>query len=204
MKTLKRIGALVLASVMLFSLAGCKKKSKGHDGAKSEEELVTKVIDAINGDIKYKDIEDWMDWDAWIAFRLMEKTDMECDFDTAYDVIGDLDKDTDYIKKHHKKFAKAWEESHGEEFDKKSLRTIIEWKEEIDKYLEKGGDTILDQFRQFAPYDNEYDEDNLHVLEEYNMGHYSVHIDDDEYHALEIQYYIKDGKYICYGINFVC
>ena len=35
MKTLKRAGALILASVMLFSLAGCKKKSKGHAGAKS-------------------------------------------------------------------------------------------------------------------------------------------------------------------------
>ena len=203
MKTLKRAGALILASVMLFSLAGCKKK-KGHAGAKSEEELVTKVIDAINGDIEYSEVEEWMDWYGWLAYRLMERTGMECDFDTAYSVVEDMDEDVDYIKKNHKEFVEAWEEENDDKFTKNSLRPFREYKAEIDKYLEKGGDAILEQFRMFAPYDNEFDEDNLHVLEDYDIGHYSIKIDDEEYHALEIQYYKRDGKFVCYGVNFVC
>lgn len=34
MNALKKVGALLLASVMIFSMAGCK-KSKSQDGAKS-------------------------------------------------------------------------------------------------------------------------------------------------------------------------
>ena len=60
MRTLKRVGAMVLTAVMLFSFVGCKKKQKGHDGAKSVQELVTKVVGVINGDIKYSEIESWM------------------------------------------------------------------------------------------------------------------------------------------------
>ena len=104
MRTLKRIGALVAAVTVLLAMTGCKKKRTGHDGAKSAEELVTKVLEVINNDAKYSEIEDWMDWYGWIAFRLMEETDMKCDLPTCKAVVEDLDKDSDYIYEHHRDF----------------------------------------------------------------------------------------------------
>ena len=52
MKTLKIFGALVLASVMLFSVFGCKKKAKGHDGADSAEELLLSDMFELAGNWK--------------------------------------------------------------------------------------------------------------------------------------------------------
>ena len=206
MRTLKRVGAMVLTAVMLFSFVGCKKKQKGHDGAKSVQELVTKVVGVINGDIKYSEIESWMDWYAFVAFRMMEDTDMKCDLATAKAVVEDLDKDLDYIKKNHKKFVKAFEDAKGEELSEKKLRSYAKNKEYLDTELKPGGDAVMEQFRKFAPYDDKIDETRLDLFEEYGVGEYSIHIDDEDYHALEIQFYIdsESGKYVCYGVNYVC
>ena len=204
MKTLKRLGALVLASVMLVSVSGCKKKAKAHEGAKSAEELVTKVIDYINGDIKFKEVKDWIDWYGWIAYYIGDHTGIECDFSTVRAVIDDLEEGPDYIKKHHKEFAEAYEDATGREISEDDLERYVEFKEEIDGYLKAGEEAIYEQFKEFAPYDNEFDEDNLNEHEDRGFGNYSIPIDDEEYHYLEIQYYVDDGKYICFGINYVC
>lgn len=159
MNALKKVGALLLASVMIFSMAGCK-KSKSQDGAKSAEELVTKIVDAINGDIKYSKVEKWIDWYGWIAYYMIDQTRIDCDFQVLRDAVEDLDKGVDYLKKHHKEFAEAWEEATGNALKKKDLREYLEFKGEIDELLESGDD--------------------------------------------EIHYYINDdGKYVCYGINYV-
>lgn len=204
MKTLKRIGALVVAGAVLFAMTGCKKKSKSHDGADSVEELVTKVIDYINGDIKFKEVKDWIDWYGWIAYYIGDHTGIECDFPTVRAVIDDLEEGPDYIKKHHKEFAEAYEDATGREINEDDLERYIEFKEEIDGYLKVDEEAIYEQFKEFAPYDNEFDEDNLHEHDDRGFGRYIIPIDDEEYHYLEIQYYVDDGKYICFGINYVC
>ena len=204
MNALKKVGALFLASVMIFSMAGCKKKSKSQDGAKSAEELVTKIVDAINGDIKYSKVEKWIDWYGWIAYYMIDQTRIDCDFLVLRDAVEDLDKGVDYLKKHHKEFAEAWEEATGNSLKKKDLREYLEFKGDIDELLESGDDEILEQFRKFAPYELEFDEDNIHERDEYDIGYYSIKIDDEYYRSLEIHYYINDdGKYVCYGINYV-
>ena len=203
MKTLKKVGALVLASVMLVSISGCKKKAKAREGAKSAEELVTKVIDYINGDIKFKEVKDWIDWYGWIAYYIGDHTGIDCDFNTVREAVDDLEEGPDYIKKHHKEFAEAYEDATGREINEEDLERYIEFKEEIDGYLKADEESIYEQFREFAPYDNEFDEDNLYEREDSDFGSYSIPIDDEDYHYLEIQYYIDDGKYICFGINYV-
>ena len=204
MRTLKRLGALVVAGTVLFAMTGCKKKAKAHEGAKSAEELVTKVIDYINGDIKFKEVKDWIDWYGWVAYYIGDKTGIECDFPTVRAVIDDLEEGPDYIKKHHKEFAEAYEDATGDEINKKDLKKYIEYKKEIDDLTKDDEEEIYEQFREFAPYDNEFDEDNLYEREDSDFGSYSIPIDDEEYHYLEIQYYIDDGKYVCFGINYVC
>lgn len=203
MKTLKRVGALVAAVAVLLAMTGCKKKAKNHSGAKSAEELVTKVLEVINNDAKYSEIEDWMDWYGWIAFRLMEETDMKCDLSTCKAVVEDLDKDADYIYEHHRDFVVTWKDANHENFDDDSLIAWKLYKIQIDEYLKVGGDYILEQFRELAPYDTHFDEDNLHEKKEYNAGYYDVEIHDENYHALEIHYYIENGEYFCYCVNFV-
>ena len=201
MRTLKRIGALVAAVTVLLAMTGCKKKKAR--GAKSAEELVTAVLEVINKDAEYSEVEDWMDWYAWLAVRLMERTDMKCDLPTCKAVVEDLDEGSDYINKHHKEFAKAWEEAEDYKFDEKTLSQYVRYRDQIDEYMKAGGDFILEQFREFAPYDTDFDRDNLHEDKKHDVGYYNIEIDDEDYHAIEIHYYIEDGKYICYGVNFV-
>lgn len=203
MRTLKRIGALVAAVTVLLAMTGCKKKEAR--GAKSAEELVTTVLEVINEDAEYSEIEDWMDWYGWIAFRLMEETDMKCDLPTCKAVVEDLDKDSDYIYEHHKDFVVTWKDANHENFDD-DCYSLVAWKlykSQIDEYLKAGGDFILEQFREFAPYDTDFDRDNLHEDKKHDVGYYSIEIDDENYHAIEIHYYIEDGRYICYSVNFV-
>ena len=201
MKTLKRIGALVAAVAVLLAMTGCKKKKAR--GAKSAEELVTAVLEVINNDAKYSEIEDWMDWYAWLAVRLMERTDMKCDLPTCKAVVEDLDEGASYINKHHKEFAEAWEDAEDYKFDEKTISQYVRYRDQIDEYLKAGGDFILEQFREFAPYDTDFDRDNLHEDKKHDVGYYSIEIDDEDYHAIEIHYYIEEGRYICYGVNFV-
>ena len=118
MKTLKRIGALVAAVAVLLAMAGCKKTRKAHDGADSAEELLTKVIDFLNGDIQYKEVENWFDWYGCIAYEIINDTGIKCDFFTVRDVIDDLQEDPEYIREHHKEFAEAFEKATGHGIEK--------------------------------------------------------------------------------------
>jgi len=200
----KRVFAVFLAFVMLISFAGCEKKRKAHAGAKSVEELCTKVLEVLNDEEDYSEIEKWMDWYGWIAYYMYDQTGVDCDFVTIRNVIEDLDEGPDYIKKHHKEFSEAWEEATGKEISKKALKEYVEMKEEIDNALSDDPEAILDDYKRFAPYDTDFDEDNLHEREKYKIGHYSLRTGDDFYIYLEISYYIDDGNYVCYSINWVC
>ena len=195
----------MLAVTVLLAMTGCKKKKARGGGAKSAEELVTKVLEVINEDAEYSEIEDWMDWYGGIAFRLMRETDMKCDLPTCKAVVEDLDKDADYIYEHHRDFVVTWKDVNHKNFDD-DCYSLIAWKLykiQINFDLKAGGDHILEQFREFAPYDTHFDEDNLHEKKEYNAGYYIIEIHDAYYLALEIHYYIENGEYFCYSVNFV-
>ena len=204
MKTIRRAAALLLASVMLVSMTGCKKKRKAHAGAKSAEELCTTVLEVLNDEEDYSEIEPWMDWYGWIAYYMVDQTGIDCDFVTVRDAVADLDEGADYIKKHHKAFAEAWEDATGKEISKKALKEYTEMKDQIDENLSDDPEYVLEEFKRFAPYDTDYDEEHLFEREEYQIGNYSIRTGDDFYIYLEIAYYIDDGNYVCYNINWVC
>ena len=202
-KTLKRVGALVVALTVLLAMTGCKKKKARGGGAKSAEELVTKVLEVINEDAKYSEIEDWMDWYAWIAYDLMERTDKKCDLPTCKAVVEDLDEGAGYIKKHHKDFANAWEDATGEELTQKLLSEYADMKREIDMIVKEDPESLLEEFLCFAPYETEFDEERVFEREEYNIGYYRVPTGDEFYRYLKINYYIDDGNYVFCGMNWV-
>lgn len=203
MRTGKRIIVLLMTAVMLFSFAGCKKTKKSTE-ATSVEELVTKIIDTINKGKDYKEIEDWMDWDAWIVLGGMPDLSKQgISFVQMRDVVEDLGKgkDLDYITKNHKAFVTAWEEEKGQPFSEKDYDKLLDLKKDLDKELKQTD--IIAEFNAYAPYDDKYSESNNRLYDSGDCGCYSIAIDDEDYHALEIHYYIKDGKYIGICINFV-
>ncbi|MBO4496454.1 MAG: hypothetical protein J5752_11445 [Clostridiales bacterium] len=203
MRTGKRILALLMTAVMLFSIAGCKKTKKS-TGAKSVEELVTKIIDTINKGKDYKEIEDWMDWDAWVVLSAMPDLSKQgISFVEMRDVVEDIGKgkDLDYITKNHKAFIKAWEEEKGHSFSEEDYDKLLKQKKELDEFMAESD--VIAEFKPLAPYDDKYSESNNRLYDSGDCGCYSIDIDDEDYHALEIHYYIKDGKYIGICINFV-
>ena len=203
MNTLKRIGALVLAVAVLFAMTGCKKKREPHAGAASAEELCTNILKVINGEEEYSKIADWMDWYGTIGVYMVSNTGVECDFLTARDVVADLDEGAGYIKKHYKDFAKSWEEVKGKEITQNSLSEYAELKRQADEYAAKDPDKFFEEFRQFAPYDTKFDPERVFERPEYDFGHYSVRTGDETLYHLEINYYIDEGNYVCYGLQWV-
>ena len=203
MRTMKRVGALVLVLAVLLASSGCKHKRKAHAGASSVEELATNVLKVINGEEEYSKIADWMDWYGAIGVRMVADIGIECDFLTARDVVEDLDEGAGYIKKHHKDFAKAWKEKKGKEITQNSLSAYANLKKKIDDAVATNPDEIYEEFKQFAPYDTTFDPERVFERPEYNIGHYSVRTGDETLHHLEINYYIDEGNYVCYGMNWV-
>lgn len=203
MKTLKRIGALVAAVAVLLAMAGCKKTRKAHDGADSAEELLTKVIDFLNGDIQYKEVENWFDWYGCIAYEIINDTGIKCDFFTVRDVIDDLQEDPEYIREHHKEFAEAFEKATGHGIEKPALDRYIRIKKDIDDFLGQGEDKMFEEFRELAPYDNQIDKNRIHEDKNIGYGYYEIPIGVSFYVALDIYYYIDDGKYVCSRIDFL-
>lgn len=203
MNTMKRVGALVLVACMLFSVTSCKKKRKAHAGASSVEELATNVLKVINGEEEYSKIADWMDWYGAIGVRMVADIGLECDFFTARDVVADLDEGAGYIKKHYKDFAKSWEEVKGKEITQNSLSEYAELKRQVDEYAAKDPDEFFEGFREFAPYDTTFDPERVFEVPDSQFGHYSVRTGDETFHHLQINYYIDEGKYVCFGLQWV-
>lgn len=202
MKRVKRAGGLLLAVVMLVSLTGCNVR-KHHAGAKSAEELCTKILMYLNEDEEYSEIEDWMDWSGIVAFEMIEQIKLDCDFSEICYAVGDFNNGAGYVKKHHKDFAEAWEDATGKELNQKGISIYADLKKSVDEEIADDPEAYLEDFMEFAPYDTDFDEGKLTERDDPELGWYRVRTGDDYYFYIEISYYVDGTSYVCYNIDWV-
>ncbi|MBR1540593.1 MAG: hypothetical protein IJ629_05485, partial [Clostridia bacterium] len=133
---------------MLIGLTACgdddskeEKSSKkaNYTGMSDPEELIRSFYEdevrwgEINKAKKYFNLE------AMVACELLE--DWDLDFDETYQMMFELDKGTDYIKKNYKDFVKAVEDE-GMDFDSSIVKSLKEMLEEEEEGVEEVVDDL--------------------------------------------------------------
>ena len=193
---------------MLIGLTACgnedSKEEKSspkasYTGMADPEELIESFYDEVK-DSQLKKAKKYFNLEAMVACELLE--DLDLDFDETYQMMFELDKGTDYIKKNYKDFVKAVEDE-GVDFDSSILKRLKEMLDERNEEL----DEVIDDLTGFPGSDISKIEleENYTSIKADNFKIYRVTISyhDGESTDTELDIWtIKiDGKYYLVGID---
>ncbi len=183
-KVLRMTMIAILMVGIMFTFGACGKKDEESKEESNPSNSGNSSEGIINEFVKYvadKDVEKaakCIDIDSVYAVQIADTVDV--DFDEAYGVVTNVDKDADYIKENYKDFSKAWEDVRGKEItddDLDDLEDMIDESEgEMKSYIE---DLVSSCENSSVKEIKEIESDNdEHKYE--NLSYYEVTISYDE------------------------
>lgn len=206
-KKIFSIFLIVLLMVgMLIGLTACgndedseKSDKVDYTGMSSPEKLIESFYDEVK-DGKTSKAKKYFNIEAMVVCEILE--DWDLDFDETYQMMFELDKGADYIKKNYKDFVKAVEDD-GVEFDKYTIKKL----EEMLKEAEEKRDEAIDNLTGYP--DSKIEgidlEDNYSSIKAKNLEIYEVEVgydpEESSSETLDVWTVKIDGKYYLVAID---
>ena len=177
------------------------------NGADNPVELIEKIIAYINGECNYKEVESYFNYEALLAYWILDDIGYGQNIIDNLSLVEDFDKGVGFLRDRYPEFVLAWETRYDNAMSDESFK---EWNERLGVYYEDMDEapwrqSFDDAFSEYLPLDSKYNDNWLSNADYYTSAgfdEYSIPLEGGNYISINIWFYkTVDGKYKAFQVN---